>query len=164
MDYNALKALYCALCLPYLTYSVAILGNNHPTNLNALSLLQKRAIRAICKTSRHLHTEPLFSRMRILKLHDLVQLRTPIFMHEVYLDMPQNLLSLFHYNDRQSGQACTAIMISISAEQISCNFSCWCEILEEFQNSEKFHACHPSSGELRTNCLQDTSAPPNLNF
>ena len=52
--------------------------NTYATNIHCLVLLQKRIIRLICGAKRLDHTNLLFYNVHILKLPDLVKLKTAI--------------------------------------------------------------------------------------
>ena len=78
-----------------LTYCSEIWGNTYPTNLECISLLQKRVVRIVYGAKRLAHTTPLFSNLRMLKFVDLTKLKTLIFMHIVYYNMlPRSNLCL----------------------------------------------------------------------
>ena len=53
---SALLSLYYSLIYPYLQYCIIVWGSTYSTNLNLIFLLQKRAVRIICKVSYDEHT------------------------------------------------------------------------------------------------------------
>ncbi len=67
---NILLTLYYSMIQQYITYGLLIWGNAHALILRKTVLLQKRAIRYIDNASYNSHTEPLFKKYNILKLHD----------------------------------------------------------------------------------------------
>ena len=99
LNTNSLYTLYCSLFLPYLNYCAEIWGNTYITNLNTLILKQKRVIRIICKAGFKDHTNPLFKKMKILKLVDLIKVRTAMFMFKADRNtLPRKLQSMFVEN------------------------------------------------------------------
>ena len=72
--------LYNTMILPYLTYCNIIWGNCASYLLQRLFLLQKRAIRVITKSFYLAHTDQLFYKLKILKIHDLYRLQVASFM------------------------------------------------------------------------------------
>jgi hypothetical protein len=52
------------------------MGNNYKTKLNHLNILQKRGIRLISKAGYRDHTGPLFLKLKLLKLPELIKLKT----------------------------------------------------------------------------------------
>ena len=83
---KSLKCLYFSLIQPYLSYCNLIWGNTFATHLNPLIILQKRAIRLVCKKSYYFHTDSLFKNSKILKLVDINKLNLACFMYKNHLD------------------------------------------------------------------------------
>ena len=79
---NSLYTLYCSLFLPYLNYCAENWGNTYESNINKLFLKQKRVIRIISKAKFRDHTNQLFKQWKLLKLHDLIKIRSAIFMYK----------------------------------------------------------------------------------
>ena len=75
-----LRSLYFSLIHPHLTYCIHLWGTAAKTKINSLFLLQKRALRIICKSGYLSHTNELFISCGILKLLDLYVYYTGIFM------------------------------------------------------------------------------------
>ena len=65
---HTLKNIYDSLISSYLNYGVLCWG----LKPNRLFKLQKKAIRIICKTKYNSHSDPLFKKLKILKLSDIV--------------------------------------------------------------------------------------------
>ena len=62
-------------------------------------LLQKRAIRYIHKASYNSHTEPLFNQIQYLKLRDLYEYETLLFMHGFANgNLPSSFDNVFKYS------------------------------------------------------------------
>ena len=64
--------LYHFLILPYIKYCIEV----EATNLNCLVLLQKKVVHLICRAKRLDHPSCLFSELHILKVPDIVEIRT----------------------------------------------------------------------------------------
>ena len=93
---DSLYTLYCSLFLPYLNYCAENWGNTYESNFNKLFLKQKRVIRIISKAEFSDHTNPLFKQLKILKLHDLIKLRSAIFMYKADKNtLPRKLQLMF---------------------------------------------------------------------
>ena len=65
-------------------FCAEVWGNTYATNIHCLVLLQKRVTRLICGAKRLDHTNLLFHNVHILKLPDLVKLKTAIIMFKAY--------------------------------------------------------------------------------
>ena len=81
---NLLIQIYYALIFPFITYGIIIWGNTYKTNLNPLVTLQKKAVRIITFSHFQSHTSPIFKKLNLLKLKDIVELYTIISMHQYY--------------------------------------------------------------------------------
>jgi hypothetical protein len=77
---TTLFLLYNTMVLPYITYCNIVWANCGKTKLNPILLLQKRALR-ICTGSSYLaNSDPLFYKLKTLKVTDLNALQVAIFM------------------------------------------------------------------------------------
>ena len=83
LDKRSLKTLYGSLYLPYLSYCSEVWGNTYHTYIESLYLLQKKVIRTISQVERLEHTNPLFLELKLLKLHDIIDLKIAIIMFKV---------------------------------------------------------------------------------
>ena len=73
-------------------YCAEIWGNTYAANLKCLVLLQKRVVRLICGAQRLDHISSLFYDLRILKLPDMVKLKTAEIMYKEYNNsLPNNI-------------------------------------------------------------------------
>ena len=91
--------LYNTLILPYISYC-NILWATCKTVTNNILLLQKKAIR-VCTRSGFLdHTNPLFVKLRCLKVDDINFLQTAIFMFRFNTKLlPDSFSSMFQSNN-----------------------------------------------------------------
>ena len=72
---HSLVSIYHGLIHPYLSYCNLVWGTTPMTNLQPLIVMQKKAIRIICKKNYLAHSSPLFFQCQILKLPDLIRFR-----------------------------------------------------------------------------------------
>ena len=79
---NILILLYNSLFSPFLQYGILVWGLTFESYINPVLLLQKRVIRAIAFEHFTSSTTPLFSDLKILKLHDLFKLKLLTFVYE----------------------------------------------------------------------------------
>ena len=63
LDSHNLYIIYCSIMMPYFSYCLEIWGGTYDSNIKALILLQKRAIRVVCKCSKYDHANILFSKL-----------------------------------------------------------------------------------------------------
>ena len=77
---NRLVTLYYSLIYPYMIYCNLVWGKAYSTHLDSLFKLQKKIIRIINKKPFLYHTNELFFKNKILKLHDIYLYRLGIFM------------------------------------------------------------------------------------
>ena len=81
-----LSQLYYTLIFPYLSYAATTWGNTYLTTLKPLTILQKKAVRLICFAEFNEHSSPLFFKLGILKLSDVIFLQNALFMHDYHTD------------------------------------------------------------------------------
>ena len=109
---SSLITLYSSLISSYLNYGILAWGNAQSTLLNRLLLLQKKALRIICNVSPRSHANPLFSKYKILKIHDLYTYQLGQFMYNYNTNtLPRIFDSMFprnqsfhNYPTRQSNE------------------------------------------------------------
>ena len=96
---KSLFMLYNSLILSHLSYCNIAWGNCNKTKLNVLLLLQKKALR-ICTQSHFLaNSDPIFHRLKTLKINDIHTLQTAIFMFKFSKNiLPPAFQNLFTYN------------------------------------------------------------------
>ena len=91
---QVLVQLYYTLIYPFLTYSLITWGNTYPTSLQPLITLQKKAVRIITFSNFNSHSSPLFRKLGLLKLGDLIYLDNALFMHDYYSYIDFQVLSI----------------------------------------------------------------------
>ena len=72
-------SIYNTLILPHLNYCILSWGNY----CEPITLLQKRAMRAVCYTKYNAHAEILFKMRNVLKFKDLYDTKLLIFYHKL---------------------------------------------------------------------------------
>ena len=95
VDTQILIQLYHAIIHPFLTYGCMVLGSTCATNVKPLEILQKRSIRIINFAKFDAHTAPLFAKIKLLKLQDLITLYTACFMHNFHNSKIPNAFNSF---------------------------------------------------------------------
>ena len=101
---------YRSLISPFIFYGLTAWGQAAKTNLNKISLLQKRVVRLMNFAKFSVHAVPLFISTNILPLPLLYFKNCSILMHDVYNKVvPSDISDLFtptkdvhHYNTRSS--------------------------------------------------------------
>ena len=96
LDTSILRMLYCTLVLPYFIYCLEVWGNTYKSNITPLIMLQKRALRIIHKEDFRAHTNRLFALSGLLKIMDLVELRTLLVVQKAKnKELPKQLQKFF---------------------------------------------------------------------
>ena len=100
---KCLLTLYYTLIYPHLNYCIIMWGSAAKTVLLKLVLLQKRAVRLIDNASYLSHSDPIFSKLLILKLNSLYKLSCIIFMYKIkYNHIPNVCNDLVLINNTSS--------------------------------------------------------------
>jgi hypothetical protein len=96
LNKNACLILYYSLFLPYVSYCCEVWGNAYKTNLECIYLLQKKAVRIVCNVGYREHTNELFCDLHVLKLTDLVKVKSSMIIYNANKRLlPNNLQALF---------------------------------------------------------------------
>ena len=100
LPHSTLFLLYNTLVLPYITYCNIVWANCGSTKINSIFKLQKRAIR-ICTGSHFLaHTDPLFHKLKTLKIFDLNTIQTAVIMFKYTKNqLPSSFDNMFRFNN-----------------------------------------------------------------
>ena len=98
---KALKTLYYALVYPYIQYCVSVWGSTYPTNLNRLTVLQKKAVRIVASKPFDAHTDPIFKDLQILKFNCIYRFHISKILFQVKNNLlPQAFTSMFSLNNQ----------------------------------------------------------------
>ena len=96
---SILKTLYFTLIQPHLSYGIFAWGNAGSKILHKTIQLLKYAIRTIHKAACNSHTDPLFNKSQIIKLTDVYEYESVLFMHEfVENNLPHSFYDVFRNN------------------------------------------------------------------
>ena len=101
---DTLRTLYFALIHPHLPYGNMVWGNAEQNVIRLVTLVQQRAIRV---RNNELYYSPIFKKLGTLKLHDLFDYNSLLFVHD-YLSniLPSSLNGCFPTNsDRPNSRA-----------------------------------------------------------
>ena len=99
LPFESLRTLYYSLIQSHLSYGIIVWGNADKSVVKSTFLLQKRAIRVINNALYNRHTDPLFRSSRILKLDDLFEYQSVIFMTDYMHDkLPLSFKNMFTIN------------------------------------------------------------------
>ena len=79
---SILFTLYNTLIYPYLQYCNIAWAPQQSNYIDKLFILQKKALRVVCKTQWDAHTTPLFKSLNTLKIQDVTKLQTGCFMYK----------------------------------------------------------------------------------
>lgn len=97
---KVLDLLYKALVKPHLEYGLLAWGMANKRYLNKITVIQKKAIRCCTKSNYNAHADPLYAKLKTLKLSDLFHLKIGEFMskamikkHPCSIQVDFNLLS-----------------------------------------------------------------------
>ena len=94
-----LKMIYQSLVHSHLLYGAILWGTTHAYLLNKIKILQKKCIRLISKSAYNAHTEPLFRKLKILNLDNIVKFQLGIYMYKYSKNaLPLPLLDIFTRN------------------------------------------------------------------
>ena len=74
--------LYYSFAYPYFMYCNHVWGNNYPTNLEKLVLVQKKLVRIITYSPFRAHSEPLLYADRLLTVTDINEYVVGMFMYQ----------------------------------------------------------------------------------
>ena len=105
LTHKALRSLYFALIHPHLLYCTNIVSIAAPSLLKRITLLQKRAIRTITKSSFLAHTNQLFSSLKILPFQKIITFQKLMFMHSIeYHYCPSSFTNTWQKNHTRNIQ------------------------------------------------------------
>ena len=100
LDKNTLIILYYTFIYPYLCYCNHVWRNTYITYLDKLFIMQKKAVRIICRVKPRTHTKPLFEEVKILDISKLMnKYLIGKFMFTVFKSASLDIfMSMFVYN------------------------------------------------------------------
>ena len=84
LDLDSLKKLYFSMIQSKTAYCLNVYSCATSTSMSKLIIKQKQAIRIICKANFRNHTGPLFAKLKILTIEQMIQLYRTKFMHSFH--------------------------------------------------------------------------------
>ena len=77
-------AIFALLALKLMQnrYVYATVSSQQKTNINCVYVLQKNVLRIVCNVDYRYHSNELFKELRILKLFDIIELKTAMIMYK----------------------------------------------------------------------------------
>ena len=97
---STLFLLYNAIVLPYITYCNIVWANCGITKLTPILLLQKRALRICTGSSYFANSDPLFFKLKTLKVSEINDLQVATFMYKYTNNrLPSSFQNLFTRNN-----------------------------------------------------------------
>ena len=102
LDRRSGMILYFSLFLPYLSYCCEVWWNTYSSNIKNVYTLQKKAVRIVCNVDYQHPSNVLFIELHVLKLHDLIELRTAMIMYKANTGcLPVNLQAMFRMHSEK---------------------------------------------------------------
>ena len=96
---KALLSIYHALVHSHLKYCTTIASSTSKSNIEKISKMQKKAIRAVMNAQYNAHTPPLLAKLGILPYKDMITQAQLTIMHSVHYSYAPTLLrELWHRN------------------------------------------------------------------
>ena len=96
---DILLTLYNSFVYPYFTYCITIWGSTYQSYLDPLVKLQKRAIRVVAGVDRLAHTDPLFTKLKLLRLDKIYLYHLQLFMFRFHhLQLPAIFIHFYTRN------------------------------------------------------------------
>ena len=92
VPFKTLKAVYCALFYPFLSYGATVWGATCGQNLKPVLVSQKKVVGAMTFSDPFAHTLPLFSDLQILNLIIYIIFMFPPLSMNVITILPQTIL------------------------------------------------------------------------
>ena len=90
------RTLYFSIFNSHLSYGLPVWGQANKNYLERIKKIQKRAIRVITFSEYRAHTSPLFKKLKILNIKDLIQLKTASLLWDLNKEtLPASLTTYF---------------------------------------------------------------------
>ena len=86
--------LYNPFVYPYFMYCNHVWGNNHPTNLEKLVLVQKKLVRIIRNSPFRVHSDPLFYANKLLTVTDINEYVVGMFIYQ-WVDNKKKITQIY---------------------------------------------------------------------
>ena len=101
-----MKSIYYSLIYSHIVYAIQVWGSANDSELNKILILQKKAVRMMLFKDQYPQisgclnpSDPLFSELSILKIHDVFKLQIVKFIYDCLMfNTPSNFWNWFVYN------------------------------------------------------------------
>ena len=96
----------------FVSYGIAVWGLTHKTVIYTVFLIQKKILKAVTFSDTTVHSDPIFSRLGLLKVGDIFQLQLLSFMYDCYHGLVPSyfssyftpVASMHHYDTRAASR------------------------------------------------------------
>ena len=113
LSIDILIQLYYCFVYFLITCGILVWGNTYETSLKSLTTLQNKAIRIITFSKRDEHSNPIYAKLKLLKIKDLVHFHNALFMFHyyhnqlpnAYINFFQSVSSVHQYKTRLASKA-----------------------------------------------------------
>ena len=105
LNLNALLTIYYSLIYSHLNYCILIWGSAGKTLIEPLLKLQKQFLRLVTYSDRNTHSNPLFLRLKLLKITDIYKLQVILFVSNCLKrpkEFPKNLFTNYFIANSQT--------------------------------------------------------------
>ena len=84
---NIRKTIYNSLIKPHLEYGFLSLGNAKSKQLTRIIKAQKKAVRLVANKHFRAHADPLFAKLQLLKIDDVMIMKVREFMYKYHYNL-----------------------------------------------------------------------------
>ena len=99
LNVETLKCVYYSFVYPYLYYGIIAWGNTYESYLSIINTVHKRIIRTMASARKYEHTEPIFSRFKLLTFQQIYKYNCAMFMFKrFHLLLPVCFNEMFRLN------------------------------------------------------------------
>ena len=99
LNQSSLLTLYYSLVYSYLFYCAGVWRSTYHSKLRRITTLQKRVVRIISKSPYDAHTQPIFSRFKLLKFENIIELQLCKLLFLYQKDfLPESFNTMFATN------------------------------------------------------------------
>ena len=130
LDHNSKKILYYSYFYANLTYGCSIWGHLiKSSSMKRLFIIQKKFVRLWCNAKPNSHTDPLFKKINLLKVHDIVTLETVKIGYRILKNtLNEDLSILFIKNNARENSRNSCRFIIPKHKKDITNKSILCEL------------------------------------
>ena len=101
--------LYYSIIYPFLIFGCTVWGMIYNTNIQPIFLLQKKIIRIMTFSKYDAHTNPIFNKLKLLKIHEIIKFYIATFMYQYIQGMLLNAFDSFFTTTNSTHDYCTRL-------------------------------------------------------